>query len=287
MIVRVHLQCKEFAQALGVAKRLAEKQPDNPLSHNLIGSAREDLGDSVAAAFAYEKALSVDPGLVAAVHNLTRLDLTAGDKARTIERFNEALKRTPHQHAVLNRLAVLAFDGGDGARGVELLEESRRHNPTDPTSRSLIVRHCLILILPSVLDILIQRLCMLPDFLPPPAVEIMAAEVRGRLDKTYYCDNTHNAYLRDDDESLPESSVSRTCAWVPKSMKCSSPISAQVLGFVVSASARIGIRVPMSTFMSRPPPASWMILDSETDFPVLRIVGSASTPGCATHRLQN
>ena len=46
--------------------------------------------------------------------------------------------------------------------------------------------------------------CMLPGFLTSEAVETMRREANGQLDKAFYCHNTHNAYLRDDNPSLPQ-----------------------------------------------------------------------------------
>ena len=140
LIVSVHLERREFAEALEAAVKFAEKQPDNPMPHNLMGGAYEGLGDIALAREAFERALALDAHFVAAVLNLARLDLIAGDKTGASERYTQALERNPHHHAVLSRLAALAFDAGDTARGVELLEESRRHNPTDVLSRLTLSR---------------------------------------------------------------------------------------------------------------------------------------------------
>ncbi len=45
-------------------------------------------------------------------------------------------------------------------------------------------------------------LCLLPGFLTQTAVAAMTAEIRPVLPRTYYCHNTHNAYLTDDDPTL-------------------------------------------------------------------------------------
>ena len=47
--------------------------------------------------------------------------------------------------------------------------------------------------------------CLLHDFLSPDALIAIREEALSSLDKTYYCHNTHNAYLKADDPTLPES----------------------------------------------------------------------------------
>jgi len=52
-------------------------------------------------------------------------------------------------------------------------------------------------------------LCMLPGFILPAALETLAAEASAISDQAYFCKNTHNAYLTDDDADLPENDVGR------------------------------------------------------------------------------
>ena len=50
---------------------------------------------------------------------------------------------------------------------------------------------------------------MLPGFILPAALETLAAEASAISDQAYFCKNTHNAYLTDDDADLPENDVGR------------------------------------------------------------------------------
>ena len=52
-------------------------------------------------------------------------------------------------------------------------------------------------------------LCMLPEFILPPARKILASEANALSDEAYFCDNTHNAYLTADDSNLPPDDVAR------------------------------------------------------------------------------
>lgn len=52
-------------------------------------------------------------------------------------------------------------------------------------------------------------LCLLPGFIRPGALEQMVAEATTAYPRTFFCHNTHNAYLREDDPDLPEDHPAR------------------------------------------------------------------------------
>jgi len=52
-------------------------------------------------------------------------------------------------------------------------------------------------------------LCMLPDFITTNAHQVLTEEANSISAKAYFCKNTHNAYLTDDNSGLPESDVGR------------------------------------------------------------------------------
>ena len=58
-------------------------------------------------------------------------------------------------------------------------------------------------------EYLATGLCMLPGFIRPTALEALAEEANAVSDRAYFCDSTHNAYLTDQDETLPLESVER------------------------------------------------------------------------------
>jgi hypothetical protein len=59
------------------------------------------------------------------------------------------------------------------------------------------------------LEFLETGLCMLPDFITSGAQGVLTEEANSLSDKAYFCKNTHNAYLTDDDTNLPSDDVSR------------------------------------------------------------------------------
>ena len=54
-----------------------------------------------------------------------------------------------------------------------------------------------------------QGLCLLPDFIRPSALEAMRKEAGLSAARAFFCSNTHNAYLRDDDPTLPKDHPAR------------------------------------------------------------------------------
>ncbi|MGI9318002.1 MAG: HalD/BesD family halogenase [bacterium] len=52
-------------------------------------------------------------------------------------------------------------------------------------------------------------LCMLPNFIVPDALKVLAEQANGVSDEAFFCNNTHNAYLTEDDSTLPEEAIER------------------------------------------------------------------------------
>jgi hypothetical protein len=52
-------------------------------------------------------------------------------------------------------------------------------------------------------------LCMLPNFITTNAHQVLTEEANSISTKAYFCKNTHNAYLTDDDSGLPPDDVGR------------------------------------------------------------------------------
>ena len=52
-----------------------------------------------------------------------------------------------------------------------------------------------------------QGLCMLPGFIRPEALEILAEEANGRIGDAWFCKSTHNVYLTQHDPGVPPGDV--------------------------------------------------------------------------------
>ncbi len=53
-------------------------------------------------------------------------------------------------------------------------------------------------------------LCMLPEFILPDALRLLATEANGVSNKAFFCDNTHNAYLTEPNPDLAPGDVANT-----------------------------------------------------------------------------
>lgn len=54
-----------------------------------------------------------------------------------------------------------------------------------------------------------RGLCALPDFILSDALEVLAREADAVSHEAYFCNNTHNPYLTDDDPALPDEDIAR------------------------------------------------------------------------------
>lgn len=54
-----------------------------------------------------------------------------------------------------------------------------------------------------------QGLCLLPGFVRPQALAVMRDEAQAASARAFFCHNTHNAYLRDDDARFQQSHPAR------------------------------------------------------------------------------
>jgi len=52
-------------------------------------------------------------------------------------------------------------------------------------------------------------LCILPDFITSEALKILGEEASSISGRAYFCNSSHNAYLTEDDQELPEDDVMR------------------------------------------------------------------------------
>jgi len=81
-ISRLQSAGKDDAAALRTAMMIQSLQPNSPSGYLLAGQVQQAQKDSAAARRSYEQAMAIDPGAVAPVMALTRLDRD-GRAART------------------------------------------------------------------------------------------------------------------------------------------------------------------------------------------------------------
>src|SRR6185295_18011554 len=79
LLVMTHLGKKDYDKALEAALKLQKKQPENPVTYDLLGGAYLGKKDLANARKSFERALSLQPDYTAAALMLARLDLEAND----------------------------------------------------------------------------------------------------------------------------------------------------------------------------------------------------------------
>lgn len=117
--------------ALLVANKLVQRQPTNPLFHNLLGAIQNAAGNRVASRAAYEKAATLNPAYSAPQMNLARMDLADGNTTAAESRLQVLLKREPKNVQVLFELARVENSAGRPADAIRELEKARALAPRD------------------------------------------------------------------------------------------------------------------------------------------------------------
>ncbi|MCM8596595.1 XrtA/PEP-CTERM system TPR-repeat protein PrsT [Accumulibacter sp.] len=131
-LITAHLQRREFDQALKAIAALEKKQPDNPLTHNLRGTALIGKKDLAGARKSFEKALSLNPAYFPAAANLANLDLADKKPEEAKKRFESVLAKDPKNVQALVALADLRVKQNAGSE--EIVALLTRAVTADPTA---------------------------------------------------------------------------------------------------------------------------------------------------------
>ena len=75
LLVQAYLQQKDYDKAIAAATTLTGKHPNDPVAHNLLGSAYLAKGEDGKARGEFEQALKLDPNLSPAALNLSLIHI--------------------------------------------------------------------------------------------------------------------------------------------------------------------------------------------------------------------
>jgi cellulose synthase operon protein C len=129
-----HMRQGDTAAALKAAERLAQQRPNQALPELLRGHVHEARGERAAARTAYERALALDAGFLAAVESLAELDRRDGKPESARQRYERMLKAQPASAAALLALASQSRSEGAPAATVRgLLDRAVAAQPADPS----------------------------------------------------------------------------------------------------------------------------------------------------------
>ncbi|MGH6636171.1 MAG: XrtA/PEP-CTERM system TPR-repeat protein PrsT [Gammaproteobacteria bacterium] len=143
LLVLAHLQRKDYDQAIAAAQGLAQKEPDNPLAHNVLGTALLGKSDAASARKQWQLALEKDAKFVPAMLNLAALEMREQHPDMAKRRYHQVLEHEEHNVQALVALAKLATDRGDATEMEKRLEQAREHNPTNLQPRLILARYYL------------------------------------------------------------------------------------------------------------------------------------------------
>ncbi len=118
-LISAHLVARQFDKALQAVGKLEKKQPDNPLTFNLKGSAQIGKSDVKSARISFEKALLLQPTYLPAARNLARLDVAEKRPALATARFNAILEKEPNNEGAWLALAEAQMMTGAPAKEVK------------------------------------------------------------------------------------------------------------------------------------------------------------------------
>lgn len=132
-LAALYLQSGQAAKAQTVAEALVKQRANSSGLHNLLGSARMQLGNTAGARSAFEAAVKLEPDFIAPQLNLARLDIQAKAFDAGAARLNALLTRDDKHVETLLELGRLADRRGQLADAQRWFEKADDHSgPADP-----------------------------------------------------------------------------------------------------------------------------------------------------------
>jgi putative PEP-CTERM system TPR-repeat lipoprotein len=129
-LIAAHLRRNELDKAQAAARALEKKQPNNPLSHHMLGMVAASRKDLKAAREHFGRAIELAPDYLPSLGALASLDLADKRPAEARKRFEDLIARDPKNEA--GYLALADIQSRTGATPKEVgatLERAIAANP--------------------------------------------------------------------------------------------------------------------------------------------------------------
>ena len=123
-LVGLYMRSGQAAKAVAVAQNLVKQQASNPGFFNLLGMAQSQAGKPAEARAAFEQAVKIDDGFIAAKLNLARIDIATKAYDAAAARLDEILKADDKNTDALFETAMLAARRGQAADTQRWLEKA-------------------------------------------------------------------------------------------------------------------------------------------------------------------
>jgi Flp pilus assembly protein TadD len=122
-----------FGSAEEVLARASESAPRDPLLMAAEGDLKRAQGDTAGAATSYQKALTENPGLPAALVGLARIDLETGNETKARSLLKAALARDPDDPVANGEIGLFEARAGNWTAALRHLERAWEQNHSNPT----------------------------------------------------------------------------------------------------------------------------------------------------------
>ncbi|MEW5879412.1 MAG: XrtA/PEP-CTERM system TPR-repeat protein PrsT [Pseudomonadota bacterium] len=135
-----HLRSNRTDRALEAARNLEKKQPDNPLSHHVLGVVHAARKDGAAARRSFEKALALQPSYLPAAQGLASLDVAERKPGAAKARYEAMIAADPKNEQIYIALAdLLARTGSPPADVAAALQRAVAANPQSVDARITLI----------------------------------------------------------------------------------------------------------------------------------------------------
>jgi putative PEP-CTERM system TPR-repeat lipoprotein len=134
----LHLSRNELDKAQTAADALEKKQPNNPLTYNLVGLVALAKKDQALARSNFERALQLQPAYLPAARNLAILDMHDGKPEAARQRYEAMLAKDPKNDQLLLALVDMLQQTQAPAADIDkIIERAIAANPTAARPRVL------------------------------------------------------------------------------------------------------------------------------------------------------
>ncbi|MFO7188794.1 MAG: PEP-CTERM system TPR-repeat protein PrsT [Pseudomonadota bacterium] len=142
LLVLNYIRAQNYDKAAEALQTLEQKQPQNPLTHNLKGVLYVAQKKPEAGRASFEKALGFDPYYYPALLNLARLDIRDRKPAEARKRFEAPLAKKPgDEKLLLGYASILSATGADRAEVLRVIERAVEHNPASATAHVALINY--------------------------------------------------------------------------------------------------------------------------------------------------
>jgi putative PEP-CTERM system TPR-repeat lipoprotein len=143
-LANLYLRAHQPRRAADVASALLKRHPEHAPLQILMGAVHAQLGDAVRARAAFDKALSLQPGMAEATLNLARLDVQDKNIAAALQRLDQLLAREPQHVEALMERGLLAERQGRNDEAAGFYARAFDHSgPQDLKPGLMLITHYL------------------------------------------------------------------------------------------------------------------------------------------------